>query len=185
MSGKGMKRLRRNIVGALTALSLVLCLGSMLMWVRSYWVQDSVRWNNRQGKETTIGSSRGKLGIGSFTALTAENKSASRPFYKRDKPSDLDWSTIRAAQVNRTFPGGRYLSRKEKGFEGRGLLLSFPLIVALTGLAPGILAGVHARRRMIHGRRVRLSRCADCGYDLRATPERCPECGAIPAKAEA
>jgi hypothetical protein len=48
------------------------------------------------------------------------------------------------------------------------------LIVLLAGIAwciPPILRGRKAGKLRAAGR------CVGCGYDLRATPERCPECG--------
>jgi hypothetical protein len=38
------------------------------------------------------------------------------------------------------------------------------------------------RHRLFANKRSRRGFCASCGYDLRATPDRCPECGAVPRK---
>jgi hypothetical protein len=58
---------------------------------------------------------------------------------------------------------------------------SAPLwIVALVFAGPFAVPYIARHLRNRHGDRVNCGRCPSCGYDLRATPDRCPECGAIP-----
>jgi hypothetical protein len=42
-----MKRIGRYILNGLTVLSLVLCIASAALWVRSHWRRDLVAWNLR------------------------------------------------------------------------------------------------------------------------------------------
>ena len=58
---------------------------------------------------------------------------------------------------------------------GRGVLFPAALATLTLLLCLPVLPSVVARRRRT--RRCKRGMCLGCGYDLRSTPERCPECG--------
>ena len=63
------------------------------------------------------------------------------------------------------------------------LELHYPVPVGcLLGLSigwPTAWLWQYCRQRRVLLRRMAAGQCLSCGYDCRATPERCPECGRI------
>ena len=81
----------------------------------------------------------------------------------------------------KSYLGLRISTYQTPRFLEMGFQLTSVYIPVWVGLAPvGMLtihrfvAGLHGRYLAVHGR------CRACGYDLRATPARCPECGTEP-----
>ena len=96
---------------------------------------------------------------------------------------EIATSTIGTRQI-RTPPGtatsaqlGWLLGR----YDYLEIGLPYWLLTTLMSIPPAwwLFRLVRAWRRRKHAAQ---GLCKTCGYDLRATPERCPECGTVPAK---
>jgi hypothetical protein len=86
----------------------------------------------------------------------------------------LTTDSMRERPVNGVFQAERKV--REELLVGHRVWVPYWPIVAITGWWPALRFLAWLRR----SRRMRSHLCPVCGYDLRASPERCPECGAVP-----
>ena len=163
-----------RLLSSASALSLVLCLTTLALWVGSYSVAEQVAAT--RACRYTVGVSGGQL--------TVEKSICQAIYTGEDGPAlvPVDYSvswrfTLHPPPPNINGEGdpdwGGAPSRPN--VETRAVLFTVPvwLVTACLALPPLalFLGRLWKRSRRSEGH------CAKCGYDMRATPNRCPECG--------
>lgn len=215
-----MRRLRRIIFNTLSILSLLLCVGTSVLWARSHKTYDQIRFTDWQGRLWVIESGNGKMlfgtmrqwpvhesitwqtvnterepdGLAIFSNGAADatcysrgtsninayispwwSQGVGRAYFRRDgvPPQPGDWTGWYTTTVILPTTPLAYFQRVV--FHGAiTLVMASP---PLLWIAINVASAVIRRNRLL-----RIGICSSCGYDLRATPDRCPECGLVPSR---
>jgi hypothetical protein len=160
----------RSIIHLASALSLVACVGTIAGWARSYVLLDRVSWGDASHTNRVYAS----RGLPCFARRTLRPNEP-RPRCSHDTAARQDLIVL---ITGGSSPAGHYYGL---GFgdadagscysEGSAILFPFWILCSVTAILP---AFVTARR---FGSKIMPGFCSNCGYDLRATKDRCPECG--------
>jgi hypothetical protein len=199
-----MPPVRRRLHNFLTALSLLLCVAVCVLWVRSYWHWDSLYRAEMSPEGLTLTSKHFRSSSGMIWAdiwrgsyldrsITLYEWQTVQRLHKQRALRDGDFTTARpgtwtyydvvprpAVTPEESF-GIHYVRTRD--LIGPGVVhfilhagIPHGLVAALAMILPAVRTWSWLRRRHRH----RVGLCPKCGYDLRATPERCPECGSEP-----
>jgi hypothetical protein len=168
-------------------LSLVLFVATVVLWVRSYRFTERVYWQC-DGGSRSVRSARGYLVVDLLLADWSDHADLFHgPRYERDEVRPpFNWLLMLGGSSGDrdTFWVRGGFAWYEKRNRARGTLAAmgvapFWSIAAITAALPVGWTAMKWRSRVRRRRRCNAGVCAACGYDLRATPERCPECGAV------
>jgi hypothetical protein len=163
------RRLARHLLTLCSVVSLAVFVAAGSFWLRSHWRSEVVT-TNAGASLVGVATYRGH-----FIFVRGRREPTEGFEFRSESVESLDddWQVIRDGAAWRAA-GLSYTNF------GSGVLHAVVVpawLIALLSILPpaGLLYPAHRRRR-----RKRAGLCAACGYDLRATPGRCPECGASP-----
>lgn len=171
----------RRLSAALSVLSLVMCVGFAMGWVRARFATDFFEYARGGRSVTIIVIDKSLL----LMLIRCEPPQMNPGWTHSPNRADPGYT----ARYNPTIWGkaGFYSEhnevRDETGFATTRVVgLPFWLLCLLTAVPPAMFL-TSARRRRIRAMRQKQNRCTTCGYDLPAAGDTCPECGtAVPAK---
>jgi hypothetical protein len=175
-----MRRLARHLFTVLSALSLLLCVAVCVLWVRSQWTVDWIFWgryDNSQRRSISL-IAQVKLGVIAFSYDDQVERASAESLRLPNPPRKSVWITHSVSSPPPMGVGGFSSSQPWISVRHREAQVKLIYLGLLTLVVPcwWWWSQVREKRR----RRIRAGVCVQCGYDLRATPDRCPECGAIP-----
>ena len=190
-SSRGRIAMKHFLFTFFAAASLLMFVPITVIWVRSYWIADSILlkwWNVAAQKKLVLelDFSRGGMRAGydcqrftdraDFAAEVWGDRNDGLPTAEWEAPVALEYPTLGGGFQKKTTLGFGF-SHDSTGLGNASYEFVFP---------PGILAGllavlpacwlIGARRAWRDGKR-EVGHCSLCGYDLRASKEICPECG--------
>jgi hypothetical protein len=173
-------RFRLWVFNALAILSLLLFAATVALWIRTYWRDDQITIYSRYSTATQPSA---------LIFITASYPYFTRAGFYQSFPIRRNFHQfdqfLRLTIMHRTKGvyvrclGFAFSSNLESSvappcrFVWVGIPLWFPLVVSSITPALWLL-----KRKT----RAKIGKCVICGYDLRATPDRCPECGKIVEK---
>lgn len=182
-----MLRLARILLFVGMTLSVVLLVGVGVVWVRSYRQTDRVTATSAQGQKSLY-SRQGHV-VFSWLYADWSNQPASRlgMKYDRDLPAppsqDLIVRLLLCSSPGMTESfherAGFALYQRNRGDGVRYMIAVAPFwsLASASALLP-LGCTLLRLRRAIFPRHPK-GHCEKCGYDLRATPHQCPECGHV------
>jgi hypothetical protein len=164
------RRLLHILLNTLTLLSLLLLLATSTLWIRGHYAAEG--WIRGTEHHTFhFVSARNGIYIAWFKGM--QKKTPSRWF--KSPPSDFaqmfsgGWRFAGLAHIRRVYTASAPFAEFQAWTIPHWLLLIAATPIPLFRL----LHSRASRRRKLAGL------CSTCGYDLRATPGRCPECGGV------
>ena len=162
----------RRLFTLASAVSLLLCLAACVLWVRSYGIKDGIWWWRSSGDPTWPRRSEVLTYEGRiiYYSITGPAPGVEGWGYDSWVIAPSGWNNP-VADPTRTFFGFRFSARGKPPHHRP--VASLPLWLPLM-----LLSVMPVRWYMRRRRGLRPGLCPACGYDLRATPDRCPECGA-------